>query len=630
MSNCKRERILPHVGRMVVLVCLLLSALVSSAWAQEISVEASLSRPQVAVGEPVEFTIAVTGARSARIPENFALDGLNIVGRTQSTEINVLNFQMTTTVRHTFVIIPQTPGSFNIPSLAIEIGGRTYQTQPLVLEVDENLGVPGAPQPHRPGQTTPPAPQSDPGQTTPQGGVPIDQVARLELIVPQTEVFVGQVVPVEVRIFLDRRFRFEIGMAPSFAGEGFVAERLSEPEQRSQIIDGVQYDVVTFYSAVTALKSGPLQIGPAELDCHVVVPTARRGRSMFDDFFGGDPFGNMFGERRELQLRSEKVELQARALPREGRPEDFGGAIGQFSLSQSVNPPRGEVGEPMTMEVEISGQGNFSALSQPPLVGTDGWRVYSGRDSFQPADSIGFGGRKTFNITVMPLAEVEESPRARLSFFDPIAEEYRTIEAEATPVIVRGGSAPAATPAQVAAASPTTTPSTAEPTPAEPATMVASVPFHEFLPGSFQPLPRRTEFLVANGAALVAVLALLSVVVLRRREQTVAHRLRALRKEQAALLQQLASPALEADAFFARAVQFCRNQMLLQAGDPQADVNEHTLPENHLLTPELRAELAKVLQWHDESRFSSRAQPLGQLQRETTLDTLRTLAKQLR
>jgi hypothetical protein len=407
-----------------------------------------------------------------------------------------------------------------------------------------------------------------------------------------------------------------------------VAERLSEPEQRSQIIDGVAYDVITFYSAVTALKSGPLEIGPAELICNVIVPSSRRGGGLFDDFFGGVPFGGMFGERRELNLRSERVELQARALPREGRPDDFSGAIGQFSLSQRINPVRGEVGEPMTMEVEITGQGNFSALSQPPLVDTDGWRVYSGRDSFQANDAIGFGGTKTFNITVMPMAEVGETPRAKLSFFDPVAKEYRTIEAEATPVIVRGGSVPAATPppapVQVAPATPEP-----EAAPEESPAAVARVPFADFFPGTFVPLPLRTEFLVANGAAFVAVLSLLAMAALRQREKNPAHHLRKIRKAQAALLQKLTDRDLEAEAFWAGAVQFCRNQLVLREGRPEAQVDEHSLKEHPDLTPELRAELARVLQWHDETRFSSRSQPLSQLQRETTLQALRALAKQL-
>lgn len=626
------------------LFCFAMTGLVR---AQSVSVQAALSHTHAGVGEPVQLTVSVTGARQAEIPDNFALDGLPVVQRSQSTQVNIINFQMTATVNYTFVLLPQREGTFTIPPLAIRVGSDVYPTEPLTLEVSGSgsLNPPGAvpqqaqpSQPFRPapGMTAPPAPAPTPGQQ----GVPIDQIARMELIVPQTEVFVGQVVPVELRLYLDNRFQFELGQMPNFSGEGFVAERLSEPEQRSQVIDGVPYEVITFTSSLTPVKSGALQIPPAEFVCNVIVPgTSRRTGSLFDDFFGGDPFGGMFGERRELQVRSNAVNLQALPVPKDGRPADFAGAIGQFSLSQRMDPARGEVGEPMKLKVEISGAGNFKGIPQPALEETDGWRIYSGGDKFAPADAIGFGGSKTFDITVMPTKEVTQSPVAQFSYFDPVERKFVTLRGEPQPVLVRGGTAPAPTPqvaaTAVAAASPTPTPD-ATASPADPALAAAPdpgkqwVPFVDFVPASFTTLPARREFLFANGAALVAILALVSAFLIRRHAASPAARRRKLQKSCDALLAQLQSPSLEMRDFFDKAERFIRVQGQVFYGESDSLPDAANIVSNPLLTAEVREGLSKILAINNELRFSSRPQTPNSLQRDRSLEALQAMHRALK
>jgi hypothetical protein len=439
-----------------------------------------------------------------------------------------------------------------------------------------------------------------------------------------------------LRLLLDQRFQFELGQMPDFSGEGFVAERLSEPEQRRQVIDGVPYEVITFYSSLTPVKAGPLQIPPAALTCNVIVPGgSRRGGSIFDDFFGGDPFGGMFGERRQVEIRSNPVDLKALAVPQDGRPADFTGAIGQFRISQRMDPSRGEVGEPMKLIVDIEGTGNFKGISQPPLEETDGWRVYSGGDKFTPSGSIGFSGRKTFDITVMPTREINESPVAQFSFFDPVERKFITLRGEPQPVLVRGGSAPAPTPQAAAIAA--VTPS--EPTPDDPADVsVASVetgkkkwvPFVEFVPGTFTALPARTEFLLANGAALIAVLALLSAFFLRQHAESTGARLRKLQKESDALFAGLQAPKLDSKEFYHKAERLIREQGRLAGGNPEVLPDAQDVAASPLLTPQVREEIERILAINNELQFASRPQTPSSLQRDNALEALKALRRALR
>lgn len=616
---------------------------------QNVEVSAKLSQPHTAVGEVVELTISVSGARYAKVPDNFVLDGLPIVSRGQSTQVSIVNFQMTTTTVYTYLLRPEREGSFTIPSLAIEVGGQTYSTKPVQLEVRGVATV-------SPGQGTPSSRlpgganagqvqrQRNPRQQQQQGGqqqVPIDQIAKMEVLFSQKEAYVGQMIPVELRVYFDTRFQFELSQMPVFSGEGFIGEKLSEPEERREVIGGVPFQVVTFRTAITPVKAGALVVKPAEMACSVVLPgSGRMGMgSLFDDFFGGDPFGGMMGERRELTLKSGEVSLKVKNLPKEGKPLDFAGAIGQFTLAQRMEPARAEIGEPMKLITDIRGQGNFGSIVQPTLENTDGWRTYSGGDKFTANDASGFGGSKVFDTTVMPMREVRESPVAVFSYFDPVKEAYVTLRGEAQPVLIRGGKVPA-----TAAKSPVSGDGKVASTPTPQATPVVAegqvssedgagktelVPLAMGEVGSFQAVPFRLNYLAANGIALVVFLGFLSFVGLRKKRGGVSGKLAKMKREQAQILQVLGEPNLGSKEFFAKAEEFIRRQQRVAAGDPEFAWDESRLAGDERLSQELRGELAKIFDWNNELKFSSRSQEPGVGQREATVAALRALMKQL-
>jgi len=607
--------------------CLLAALLLgtqSALVASDVSVITTLSQPEAAVGQPVEFKIEVNGARSARFPDDLGLEGIRIVSSGQSTQIAMHNMSLSMSASNTYVLVAEREGTFQIPSLTVEVGGKTFQTEQLHLKV---RGQASHPPPGTGVVPSAPPPATSSMRPEPES-VPEDEVAYLQMIVPETEVYVGQVVPVEIRLFLDSRFRFEIGHMPTFSGEGFISEKLSQPVERRQVIDGVTYDVVTFYGAITPVKLGQLEVSPVELAANVLVPVSRgRSRgSIFEDLFGMDPFSGTSTERHQLTLQSNTAELTALPLPKDGRPADFSGAIGNFSLSQKMEPSRGEVGEPMRLLIDVSGQGNFSAIPQPLLESTEGWRTYAGSDRFRPTDSIGFGGTKTFEVTVMPLEEVEQSPSVRFSFFDPATKEYHTLTTSPEPVLVRGGQAPAPTPtpATIAAVRPAEGDEHLEED-LEPDSHREFAPMVAGSPASFLPVYMRSEFLIAHGSALLAFLAVSAFLLLHRHTNSSSGQLQRLRREQAKLLRELESDQEGTRQFYEKAVTFLRNQLVLQKKDPQLQLDEHALVEDPLLTPELREGVSAILRQHEEFQFATGTRSPGRLARDNALSVLNNL-----
>jgi hypothetical protein len=496
--------------------------------------------------------------------------------------------------------------------------------------------LPGMPQnPFRPpGAPPPPSSVDEPDQ------VPVDRVAFAKLLIPQGEVFVGQVIPVEIKIFLDSRFRFNLNQLPTFSGEGFTAEKLSDPIERTEVIDGIQYNVVTFRSAITPVKAGTVEVGPARLNCEVIVQGGR-GNSLLQDFFGGiDPFAHMFGESRPLEIKSNSMKLAVKALPREGRPAGFGGAIGNFKLDVTARPARAQIGEPIKLVISVSGEGNFNAIQQPEILPDPAWRIYSGGDQFVPADRNGLSGTKTFEVTIMATRETNQTPKVEFSYFDPVAQKYITLTGGPEPVVIQGGKVAAtptptptptlaATPGRDANASQSPSPNTEGSAESKPAASLDNVPviFSQWRPGSFVPMLHRKEFLIANAAALFALVCLGLYLGYEAYNRSSGGNLRAARTAQARLLRELGNPKVDAHHFYETAVKFLRGQMQLHKRDWNSQPDPYSLLDDPSLPEPLRSEIASILRTYDELKYSTVASSLDATRRENVLSVLRDFQK---
>src|SRR5256714_7068783 len=149
------------------------------------SVTAVLSSSQATVGETVELQIKVTGPGDARPPEEISVDGLEIHSTGTSRQFEIHNFATSSSVTYSYTILPLKAGRFTIPSQIIRAGGQVLKTPELVLNVAD---APGQSAPNRPGRTTQ-RQSSNPGD-----------LVFAELIVPKKTAYVGEIVPVQIRM----------------------------------------------------------------------------------------------------------------------------------------------------------------------------------------------------------------------------------------------------------------------------------------------------------------------------------------------------------------------------------------------------------------------------------------------
>src|SRR4029453_12862137 len=157
------------------------------------SVTAVLSNSEATVGETVELQIKVTGPGDARPPEEISIDGLEIHSTGTSRQFEIHNFATSSSVTYNYTILPLRAGRFTIPPQTVRAGGKILRTPELALNVADAPGR--TPPTTRPGRSA----QGTQNQSTNAG-----ELVFAELIVPKKTAYVGEIVPVQIKMGFDR------------------------------------------------------------------------------------------------------------------------------------------------------------------------------------------------------------------------------------------------------------------------------------------------------------------------------------------------------------------------------------------------------------------------------------------
>ena len=625
---------------------LIILSLLLSAFSAAAEVVTVLSSNTTRVGEPVVLLYRFVNTGQ---PSNMPQPGINVPGldirfngvTSQSSQSFTFGGGGTqrggsSVFEFMYVVTPNQPGKFTIPGFAVSAGGRQIRTKAVQLTVTGPGGYvppsqpppvrqvipppfsPGQPQqmpPQQQQRVRPPSPapqQPAQGRTPPltADGEPAPYFG--EIIIGSRSAYAGEVVPVELRFHYRADIAFDNLQPPSFGGDGFTAAPLTEPEQTEQIVGNIPYNVVTFRSAITPVKPGEIEIPPAVMEGRMVSQGAMPGMDpFFDQFFRNFPMPGI-GRAENIQARTEPRKLQVQALPRDGRPENFTGAIGQFSLEASASPDRAASGEPVNLTLTVEGRGNFQAISAPTLTNEDGWRVYTPKDTFTAADAIGYGGTKTFEISMVARRDQTATPGAEFSYFDPQKKKYFTLKAGPQAVTAAGGGAGADEATATAQAGNDGESASLPAVPGEIAGPAAALAGDKqgFVPRLLQP-----SFHWFNLALLAAVIFSIPFLLWQRRRA----RKSALTAATEAVLRESKSVYHKASApadFYAAAAQFVQARLALLDGKPVALVDTNEALARRVPDPAERRELQSLLARRDELKYGgSGAAPLDPAER---------------
>lgn len=505
--------------------------------ARAATVTATLDPAQISMGDSAQLTVTVSGGQDR--PSLPSVDGLDITPVGQSTQIEIINGSVTANASSTYEVTPRHEGAFVIPS--IHAGDAASQSITL------HVGQGSAPTPQsQPAQTLPPpTPGTGPVVLPPpalaQGSgdaasVPESRFGYIEVTLPKKEFYAGELVPVEIKAYIPADTQGDITDLPQFTSDGFTLNSLSTKlEKSAEVVNGRSYTVFTWHSALTGVKTGDY---PFELKMPMTVIVPQRmpridANDMFNNFFR-NAMASM-GTKKEVTIQNAAQTLKVLPLPQANRPADFSGAVGQFEIEASATPTSVNVGDPITLRLKITGTGNFDRVSSDLLAADSHWKTYSPKSHFDPADSVGYQGAKTFEQPIIPNdAGVTSVPSVSFSYFDPETRQYVTRTTAPIAVTVSGSSVNPTTSAGVAAAIPQP-PSQPQP-PSSPPPATDDLRANSIEPGAFastlRPIYFNPWFIAGQGLPLLGLLGGLALI---RRQKLAAHpqRVRATAVQQA-------------------------------------------------------------------------------------------------
>lgn len=416
--------------RRLALAGLLLANLVipcAVASGQRLSVRGPDPTP-VRIGDQAMLVIVVDGATEpvalGPLPR---IEGVEIAAtaprRGSSQSITDGRIVEQTTVTFEIRLSPAQAGEFDIPPISVATGAATLRTEPsrLVAVADE-LG-----DAHAFVALTAEPPE-----------VHVHEPFRLKLTIGFDRAFFEASVVQMFRRQLDVPVEIHApaldapsgaAVVPGAAEIGNAAATLAlngnivRAAPRDDVLrDGRPFRILVIERILVPERSGDFRIGAGTM--RFAVATGFR-----EDLLGGRvPEG-----LRPALVAGAPLVVPVRALPEEGRPEGYAGAVGRFSVEAAAEPASVAAGGTVRLRLRVSSEGPVGAIAVPPFPPTEGFHVLGARveENSDPQE-------RTFVYEVVPLrAGLPELPPVPFAFFDPgPPAAYRVVRTRAIPIDV--------------------------------------------------------------------------------------------------------------------------------------------------------------------------------------------------
>jgi len=403
-----------------IIIFMLILNVVSTAYAKEVKVVISVDKNRVEIGSHIRLTVGVEGAFDTDIPKLSMPESFSLMfGPSVSTQTTIINNRVKVFRGFMYGFSPREKGRFEIGPVTLEYKGKTYTSNTINIEVVER---------------TPFESIIDEKSDTSGQRVDINKMVFVELTTDKAEAYIYEEIIQSFKLYFQKGLPIDNLDYVAASTKSFLAEKLGEERRYEEVRDGILYNVIELRTALFPLVSGKIKIPPASFKCNIVIRQQRNRGSLFDEFMGGG------GRRYPVERSTEPVKLTINPLPAVDKPEVFTGAVGKYTMDVLAKPTKLKVGDPITLTINIRGEGNIQTIGEP-LLDPDGMKNFKAYD-FETKVTItdrGYGikGEKLFNKVIEPQSEDNDFiPGISFSYFDPELEKYKTLTYAPIPIEV--------------------------------------------------------------------------------------------------------------------------------------------------------------------------------------------------
>lgn len=372
-------------------------------YAQQVEFTAEVSKNQLGANERlrIEFTMNRNGDNFT--PPNF--QGFTVVmGPSQSISNSWINGVRTFSQSYIYILQPTSKGKHTIGAATVDIEGRTYRTKPIEITVT--------------GEVQNPSIDKNSNDIARESFFLLAEVSK-------PNPYLNEAVTVIYKLYVGNQIALnslEWLTTPKYPNFWSQDLKMQQYEIGDCNYQGKPYRCITVKKVVLyPQKAGVLTLEPLTMDAVLSVPTGQR-----------DFFGRPYYEEVSRRVTSGNRTLNVKELPQEGKPDSFGGAVGDFSFNVTTNKLTLKANESLQLKVEVSGSGNLKLFDLPKPIFPSSLEVYAPEQKDDISTTLqGMNGRVEHTYTIVPEYK-GKYPVAGLTFsyFNPVTQKYVTVKTD--------------------------------------------------------------------------------------------------------------------------------------------------------------------------------------------------------
>jgi hypothetical protein len=323
----------------VILRAVSLAGLILIAAAAQSAVRATVDTTAVDANATLELMLEHDGQTSAEPDLSPLRQDFDILSTRRSSNVQIVNGSMTSSVRVDLSLSPKHSGQVRIP--AITWGND--KTEPIIVKTGASQGQPPT-----------------------QNGPPASGKVFLKTSIEPRQSYVQAEVDLSVRLYSAAPLYHADLEIP--ASSDVLVQQVGADRNETIVENGERYQVVERHYALFPQRSGSLTVSGPVLNAQIAVQNQMDpfGNS-FKDFFGNLPFGGAFTTAKPIRLHGDDIALNV--LP---RPAAAGNGYWLPSRGVTLHgewrPAHGQIkaGDPVTLDLQLKAQG-LTAAQLPDL-----------------------------------------------------------------------------------------------------------------------------------------------------------------------------------------------------------------------------------------------------------------------
>ncbi len=418
--------------------------LVSILHAQSLSL--SISGKTIGSQDELQVTYSLSGVSSDQQPSPDFGDW-NVVGSSSSSQTAITNGHVSSNIDYTFILMPKHSGTLIVPGVSMNINGKQISCSAVKVSVStkEHLGSANnasgqsgsissvqqqMQQMQQQMQQQMAAMMGDADDNFAQqqssavvihNGESLEDAVKgkifIKIIPSKTTCYIGEPICVDYEVYSSVYCNATPVRFPAFGS--FSVTDVNQPSgMYTTQLNGKAYRAQSIRKAqLIALKTGDLLLDSAALNCQL---------NYVD---GADPSGPRTGN---VIIKTKPLIIHVLPLPAKNKPANFSGAVGNFTISATVDKYSLPAQENNALHIQIQGTGSLSGVVLPQINFPDNVQSYDSRDS-QTIDKSVFPMPVTRSFDVPFIGNAKGTAiitPVEFTYFDTQKNDYTTVSTD--------------------------------------------------------------------------------------------------------------------------------------------------------------------------------------------------------